>query len=94
MKGFDFRPKLFTMLRSYTKADLTTDLMAGIIVGIVALPLAIESVIAPGVSPEKAFTRPIVAGLTIPLREESKVKKGGPTGEFIVIIKESSNNTA
>ena len=38
MKGFDFRPKLFTMLRSYTKADLTTDLMAGIIVGIVALP--------------------------------------------------------
>ena len=86
MKGFDFRPKLFTMLRSYTKADLTTDLMAGIIVGIVALPLAIAFGIASGVSPEKGIITAIVAGFIISLLGGSKVQIGGPTGAFIVII--------
>lgn len=88
MKGFDFRPKLFTMLRSYTKADLTTDLMAGIIVGIVALPLAIAFGIASGVSPEKGIITAIVAGFIISLLGGSKVQIGGPTGAFIVIIYE------
>lgn len=86
MKGFDFRPKLFTMLRSYTKANLTTDLMAGIIVGIVALPLAIAFGIASGVSPEKGIITAIVAGFIISLLGGSKVQIGGPTGAFIVII--------
>lgn len=86
MKGFDFRPKLFTMLKSYTKADLTTDLMAGIIVGIVALPLAIAFGIASGVSPEKGIITAIVAGFIISLLGGSKVQIGGPTGAFIVII--------
>ncbi|MCF2577108.1 STAS domain-containing protein [Phocaeicola barnesiae] len=86
MKGFDFRPKLFTMLRNYTKADLTTDLMAGIIVGIVALPLAIAFGIASGVSPEKGIITAIVAGFIISLLGGSKVQIGGPTGAFIVII--------
>lgn len=86
MKRFDFRPKLFTMLRSYTKADLTTDLMAGIIVGIVALPLAIAFGIASGVSPEKGIITAIVAGFIISLLGGSKVQIGGPTGAFIVII--------
>lgn len=86
MKGFDFRPKLFTMLRSYTKADLATDLMAGIIVGIVALPLAIAFGIASGVSPEKGIITAIVAGFIISLLGGSKVQIGGPTGAFIVII--------
>lgn len=86
MKGFDFRPKLFTMLRSYTKADLITDLMAGIIVGIVALPLAIAFGIASGVSPEKGIITAIVAGFIISLLGGSKVQIGGPTGAFIVII--------
>lgn len=86
MKGFDFSPKLFTMLRSYTKADLTTDLMAGIIVGIVALPLAIAFGIASGVSPEKGIITAIVAGFIISLLGGSKVQIGGPTGAFIVII--------
>ena len=86
MKGFDFKPKLFTMLKSYTKADLTTDLMAGIIVGIVALPLAIAFGIASGVSPEKGIITAIVAGFIISLLGGSKVQIGGPTGAFIVII--------
>ena len=55
MKGLEFRPKLFTMMKTYTKADFMTDLMAGIIVGIVALPLAIAFGIASGVSPEKGY---------------------------------------
>lgn len=86
MKGFEFKPKLFTMMKSYTKADLMTDLMAGIIVGIVALPLAIAFGIASGVSPEKGIITAIVAGFIISFLGGSKVQIGGPTGAFIVII--------
>ena len=76
MKGLEFRPKLFTMMKTYTKADFMTDLMAGIIVGIVALP----------VSPEKGIITAIVAGFIISFLGGSKVQIGGPTGAFIVII--------
>lgn len=86
MKGFEFKPKLFTMMKSYTKEDLMTDLMAGIIVGIVALPLAIAFGIASGVSPEKGIITAIVAGFIISFLGGSKVQIGGPTGAFIVII--------
>ena len=63
-----------------------TDLMAGIIVGIVALPLAIAFGIASGVSPEKGIITAIVAGFIISFLGGSKVQIGGPTGAFIVII--------
>lgn len=86
MKGLEFKPKLFTMMKTYTKADLMTDLMAGIIVGIVALPLAIAFGIASGVSPEKGIITAIVAGFIISFLGGSKVQIGGPTGAFIVII--------
>lgn len=86
MKGLEFRPKLFTMMKTYTKADFMTDLMAGIIVGIVALPLAIAFGIASGVSPEKGIITAIVAGFIISFLGGSKVQIGGPTGAFIVII--------
>lgn len=86
MKGFEFRPKLFSTLRHYTKADFTADLMAGVIVGIVALPLAIAFGIASGVSPEKGIITAIVAGFIISFLGGSKVQIGGPTGAFIVII--------
>ena len=62
------------------------DLMAGVIVGIVALPLAIAFGIASGVSPEKGIITAIVAGLFISLFGGSKVQIGGPTGAFIVIV--------
>ena len=82
----DFHPRLFSVLKHYTKADFTTDLMAGIIVGIVALPLAIAFGIASGVSPEKGIITAIVAGFIISFLGGSKVQIGGPTGAFIVII--------
>ena len=82
----DFHPRLFSALKKYTKADFTTDLMAGIIVGIVALPLAIAFGIASGVSPEKGIVTAIVAGFIISFLGGSKVQIGGPTGAFIVII--------
>lgn len=83
---FDFQPKLMSVLNNYSKADFSTDLMAGIIVGIVALPLAIAFGIASGVSPEKGIITAIVAGFIISLLGGSKVQIGGPTGAFIVII--------
>lgn len=86
MVKLNFQPKLFSTLKNYTKADFTTDLMAGIIVGIVALPLAIAFGIASGVSPEKGIITAIVAGFIISFLGGSKVQIGGPTGAFIVII--------
>lgn len=86
MKAFEFKPKLFDMLKHYSKADFMTDLMAGIIVGIVALPLAIAFGIASGVSPEKGIITAIIAGFIISFLGGSKVQIGGPTGAFIVII--------
>ena len=86
MKGFVFKPALFTSLKGYKKETLMADIMAGIIVGIVALPLAIAFGIASGVSPEKGIITAIVAGLAISVFGGSRVQIGGPTGAFIVII--------
>ena len=86
MKAFEFEPKLFTTLKNYTRENFMTDLMAGSIVGIVALPLAIAFGIASGVTPEKGIITAIVAGFIISFLGGSKVQIGGPTGAFIVII--------
>ncbi len=82
----DFRPKLITNLKNYNKSKFTSDLMAGIIVGIVALPLAIAFGIASGVSPEKGLITAIVGGLIVSLLGGCNVQIGGPTGAFIVIV--------
>jgi len=82
----DFKPKMLSAIKNYDKKTFTADLMAGIIVGIVALPLAIAFGIASGVSPEKGIITAIVAGLAISLFGGSKVQIGGPTGAFIVIV--------
>jgi len=81
-----FKPKLLATLRSYDRRQFTTDLLAGIIVGIVALPLAIAFGIASGVTPEKGIITAIVAGLIVSVFGGSKVQIGGPTGAFIIII--------
>ncbi len=86
MTTFAFKPKLVSTLRHYNKQQFTTDLLAGIIVGIVALPLAIAFGIASGVTPEKGIITAIVAGLIVSLLGGSKVQIGGPTGAFIIII--------
>lgn len=86
MKTLDFKPQLFTSLRNYNSKTFMSDLMAGVIVGIVALPLAIAFGIASGVTPEKGIITAIVAGFIISLLGGSKVQIGGPTGAFIIII--------
>ena len=86
MKTLDFKPKIVSAIRSYDKKTFSSDLMAGIIVGIVALPLAIAFAIASGVSPEKGIITAIVAGFIISALGGSKVQIGGPTGAFIIII--------
>jgi len=85
-KALDFKPKLFSSLKKYDKKTFMADLMAGIIVGIGALPLAIAFGIASGVSPEKGIITAIVAGMMISIFGGSKVQIGGPTGAFIVIV--------
>lgn len=81
-----FNPKIISCLKSYNAGKFSSDVMAGIIVGIVALPLAIAFGIASGVTPEKGIITAIVAGLVISLLGGSKVQIGGPTGAFIIII--------
>jgi SulP family sulfate permease len=86
MTTLEFKPKLFSTMKTYNRKQFTTDLLAGIIVGIVALPLAIAFGIASGVTPEKGIITAIVAGLIVSLFGGSKVQIGGPTGAFIIII--------
>ena len=86
MTTLEFKPQLFATLKNYSRKQFTTDLLAGIIVGIVALPLAIAFGIASGVTPEKGIITAIVAGLLVSVLGGSKVQIGGPTGAFIIII--------
>ncbi|GGA90283.1 SulP family inorganic anion transporter [Puia dinghuensis] len=81
-----FKPKLFDTLKGYNRQLFLKDLMAGLIVGLVALPLAIAFAIASGVSPEKGLFTAIVAGFIISALGGSRVQIGGPTGAFIVIV--------
>ena len=79
-------PKFFTTIRNYDREQLTRDVIAGTIVGIVALPLAIAFAIASGLSPERGLYTAIVAGFLISLLGGSRVQIGGPTGAFVVIV--------
>jgi len=84
--AIDFNPKVFQTVKTYTKEKFFKDLMAGIIVGIVALPLAIAFGIASGVSPEKGLITAIIGGFIVSFLGGSSVQIGGPTGAFIVIV--------
>src|SRR5688572_13810651 len=79
------RPKLLDIV-GYTRQQFGKDLVAGVIVGIVALPLAIAFGIASGVSPERGLITAIVAGFLISVLGGSRVQIGGPTGAFIVVV--------
>jgi len=81
-----FRPKLIDTLKNYSREQFIKDVIAGLIVGIVALPLAIAFAIASGVSPEKGIFTAIIAGLIISVLGGSRVQIGGPTGAFIVVV--------
>lgn len=81
-----FQPKLFQTFKNYTKEQLLQDALAGWIVGVVAIPLAIAFGIASGVGPTEGLITAIIAGFIISAFGGSKVQIGGPTGAFIVII--------
>ena len=81
-----FVPKLFSALRSYNKERFVQDLVAGMIVAVVAIPLAIAFGISSGVGPTEGLVTAIIAGFIISALGGSKVQIGGPTGAFIVII--------
>jgi SulP family sulfate permease len=82
-----FTPKLITLLRrGYRLADLRADLMAGLTVAIVALPLATALAIASGAGPVQGLTTAIVAGLLISALGGSRLQIGGPTGAFVVVV--------
>jgi len=84
-----FQPKFFTLLKEgIPLSQWKNDILAGVIVGIIALPLGIAFAIASGVSPERGLITAIIAGFTISLLGGSRVQIGGPTGAFIVIILE------
>ena len=80
-------PELFrTVRRGYNKKSFISDLMSGVIVGILALPLAIAFAIASGVGPEQGLYTAIIAGFAISFLGGSRFQIGGPTGAFIVIV--------
>lgn len=81
-----FKPALLEIFHHYSKEKFINDLLSGIIVGIVALPLAIAFGIASGVSPEKGILTAIIGGFIVSLLGGSRVQIGGPTGAFIVIV--------
>src|SRR5580698_321237 len=84
--AFSFRPKLLDALKGYRRADFHADLVAGITVGIVALPLAMAFAIASGVPPQAGIFTAVIAGILVSGLGGTKVSIGGPTGAFIVIL--------
>ena len=79
-------PKIVTALKDYNREKFLGDLTAGVIVGVVALPLAIAFAIASGVTPDRGLWTAIVAGFVISVLGGSRVQIGGPTGAFVVIV--------
>jgi len=86
IKDSMLKPQLFSSLKGYDKKHFFSDITAGLIVGIVALPLAIAFAIASGVAPEKGLITAIIGGFIISTLGGSKVQIGGPTGAFVVIV--------
>lgn len=82
----DLRPKLFESLKDYTPGKLFKDILSGVIVAIIALPLSIALAIASGVAPECGLYTAIFAGFFIALLGGSRVQIGGPTAAFVTIV--------
>lgn len=82
----EIKPKLFSVMKTYNKDQFIKDLISGIIVAIIALPLSIALAIASGVSPEQGIYTAIIAGFFIAFLGGSRVQIGGPTAAFVIII--------
>ncbi len=81
-----FTPKLFSTLKNYSLSQFRSDCISGVIVGIIALPLAVAFAIASGVSPDRGLITAVIAGFLISALGGSRVQIGGPTGAFVVIV--------
>lgn len=81
-----FKPKLFSVMKTYTKQQLIKDMIAGTIVAIIALPLSIALALASGVTPERGLYTAIVAGFVISFLGGSRVQISGPTAAFATIV--------
>lgn len=81
-----WQPKLVEGLRSYRRRDLISDVIAGVTVGLVALPLAMAFAIASGVSPQAGIYTAVVGGFIVSALGGSRIQIGGPTGAFVVIV--------
>jgi len=81
-----FRPALVTALRTYSSRTFVSDLIAGVTVGLVALPLAMAFAISSGMTPQAGIYCAIVTGVIISLLGGSQVQIGGPTGAFVVVV--------
>ena len=80
------KPKLFSVMKTYTKEQLIKDIIAGIIVAIIALPVSIALALASGVTPEKGIYTAIIAGFLISFFGGSRVQISGPTAAFATIV--------
>lgn len=80
------KPKLFSVMKNYTKVQFVDDLIAGIIVAIIALPLSIALALASGVNPEQGIYTAIIAGFIISFLGGSRVQIAGPTAAFATIV--------
>ena len=80
------KPKLFSVMKTYSKEQLVKDIVAGVIVAIIALPLSIALALASGVTPEKGIYTAIVAGFVISFLGGSRVQIAGPTAAFATIV--------
>ncbi|MCU1284235.1 MAG: sulfate transporter [Acidobacteriales bacterium] len=81
-----FRPALVDALRDYNLSELRGDLIAGVTVGLVALPLAMAFAISSGMTPESGLYTAVIAGFLISALGGSRTQIGGPTGAFVVIV--------
>jgi len=79
-------PQLISTLKGYSKDQFLKDVIAGVVVAVIALPLSIALAISSGVSPEKGLYTAIVAGFFISLLGGSRVQIGGPTGAFMIVV--------
>lgn len=79
-------PKIFDVMKTYSKDQLVKDIVAGIIVAIIALPLSIALALASGVSPEQGIYTAIFAGFVISFLGGSRVQIAGPTAAFATIV--------
>src|SRR3954462_5481324 len=84
--ALSFRPKLFDTIKAYSRQDFSADLVAGLTVGIVALPLAMALAIASGMKPEIGLFTAIIGGFLVSLLGGSRVQVGGPAGAFVPLL--------